>query len=330
MKINVENKKKLIPNIVLFLLFVIFVVSALMMIKTWEKSQGVYRGENTAETGIEYEGKRYELKKNMQTILVMGLDKFADDISIGSYNNDQQADFLMLIIIDRDKDIYDIVHINRDTMAEITVLGVGGQAIGTEVKQIALSHSYGSGDKDSCRNTVLAVSDFLGGIHIDQYISLTMDAVGIVNDEVGGVTVTVTDDFTGVDDTLIMGEQITLKGEHALNYVRSRFGMKDSTNASRMERQREYINALWEKVIYTANDDDEFLVDISLKLSDYMLTDCTTAQMEGIFERVSSYSAPEIRTIAGKSVRGENFMEFYADEEALQKLIIELFYEIKE
>lgn len=324
------TKGKIIFNIIIVLLMAIFVFAALMMIKEWEKQRGVYTGRNVTETVIEYEGNQYELKDNLQTILIMGLDKFADNVSTGAYNNDQQADFLILIVIDRDNESYNVVHINRDTMTDITMLGVGGQAIGTEIGQIALSHSYGSGGKDSCRNTVLAVSDFLGGITIDHYISLTMDAVPIVNDAVGGVTVTVSDDFTGIDDTLVQGEQVTLRGEHALNYVRTRYGMEDSTNVARMERQRGYLTALWDKVISCIEQDDEFIVNISLELADYMVTDCTSAQLERFFEFVNTYETSEIRTIEGESIKGENFMEFYADEDALQRLVIELFYEIKD
>lgn len=324
------NKRKIISNIIIVLLIGVFVFSALMMIKEWEKQRGVYTGGDVTQTDIKFEGKRYELKDNLQTILVMGLDKFASDVTTGSYNNDQQADFLLLIVIDRDNESYDLVHINRDTMTEITMLGVGGQAIGTEVGQIALSHSYGSGGKDSCRNTVLAVSEFFGGAAIDNYLSLTMDAVPILNDAVGGVTVTISDDFSGIDDTLVQGEQVTLRGEHALNYVRTRYGMEDSTNVARMARQREYLTALWDAVVSCVNEDEEFIVNASLEIADYMVTDCTSAQLERLFETVNAYGAPEIRTIEGDSIKGEDFMEFYADEDALQRLIIELFYEIKE
>lgn len=65
-------------------------------------------------------------------------------------------------------------------------------------------------------------------------------------DSVGGVTVMVNDDFTGVDDTLIKGEAVTLYGVHAMNFVRSRMSMKDDpVNINRLARQREYLNALY-------------------------------------------------------------------------------------
>ena len=86
-------------------------------------------------------------------------------------------------------------------MTQIRILGVTGEPAGTFTGQLALAHTYGSGEEDSCENTVLAVSNLLYGMEIDHYVSLTMDGVALLNDLVGGVTVEVLDDFSGIDDS---------------------------------------------------------------------------------------------------------------------------------
>ena len=55
-----------------------------------------------------------------------GLAKYDGEGSADSYNNDKQADFLMLFVIDNDTKQYTAIHVNRDTVAEIDVLGVAG------------------------------------------------------------------------------------------------------------------------------------------------------------------------------------------------------------
>lgn len=50
---------------------------------------------------------------------------------------------------------------------------------------------------------------------IDGYAMVNVGAVSVVNDMVGGVTVTIEDDFSEVDPTLKMGETVTLMGEQA-------------------------------------------------------------------------------------------------------------------
>ena len=42
---------------------------------------------------------------------------------------------------------------------------------------------------------------------------------------------------------------MTLQGEQALRYVRTRYGLEDSTNSTRMARQQQYINALYAKAL---------------------------------------------------------------------------------
>ena len=109
-------------------------------------------------------------------------------------------------------------------MTEIQILGVNGEPAGTMTGQLALAHTYGSGEEDSCENTVLAVENLLYGVEVDHYVSMTMDGWPSSTTWWGGVTLEVLDDFSGIDGTLVQGETVTLKGQQALTYVRSRDG----------------------------------------------------------------------------------------------------------
>ncbi|MCD8375356.1 MAG: LCP family protein [Oscillospiraceae bacterium] len=194
-------------------------------------------GEEETEDGdVYYNGAWYVENSNLETILLIGIDKFEDDLDQYGYINSQQADFLLLLIFDRESGDCTALQINRDIMTEITVLGVTGDQAGTVTAQLALAHTYGSGGSDSCVNTVKAVSNLLYGVDVDHYAAVTMDAVPIINDLAGGVTLTVMDDLTLYDEALVEGEEITLTGDQALTYVRARFYIADGTNLHRMER----------------------------------------------------------------------------------------------
>ena len=232
----------------------------------------------------------------------------------------------MLVLIDRTNRQCQLIHINRDTMSSVPILGVMGDVAGTQVEQLALSHTYGTGKEDSCRNTVRAVSTFLHETPIDHYVALTMDAVAVLNDAVGGVEVEVLDDFSGVDKSLVKGQKVTLRGQQALTYVRSRRGMEEQTNTNRMARQRQYLDALRLKLTDKIRGDGGFSLETALNLSAYMTSDCSVNRLADIADRVAEYGFSDILTIAGESVQGEEFMEFYADDEALQSMILDLFY----
>lgn len=272
-----------------------------------------------------YNGTAYAKKEDLETVLLMGLDKFEGENPEG-YLNNQQADFLLVLVIDEQAQTCTPIQLNRDTMTQIQILGVTGEPAGTFTGQLALAHTYGSGEEDSCENQVLAVSNLLYGMEIDHYISMTMDGVALLNDLVGGVTVKVMDDFSGIDDTLVQGETVTLLGEHALTYVRSRGGLEDSTNLHRMERQRQYLAGLQEQM-KKASQEEGFTLDALMQLNEYLVSDCTINQLSALMENLNTYEVGEILTTQGEAKVGEEFMEFTVDEEALQQLVMDVFYE---
>lgn len=313
------------------ILAVILVVSFVMLLLAiWEKNHSKFTGQSsdTATAEITFNGVDYVLKDSIETVLVLGLDKFEGQ-DVDSYNNDKQADFLMLLVIDHDAKQCTALHINRDTMALMPILGVAGDQVGTITKQIALAHTYGNGREVSCRNTADAVSWLLHNVRIDHYISVTMDAVPVYTDLLGGVEVEVLDDFTGIDDTLIKGETVTLTGEHALNYVRTRYGLEDSSNEHRMLRQRQYIDAVYEKSLARFESDGEFIINAGTKLADYVVSDYTLTGMQQLAETLSGYEFTKIRELEGENVMGEKHIEFYPDETSVTQTVVDLFYDPK-
>ncbi len=335
-----RSKRSRTIRIALLLLAAALAFGAILLATNlWESEHQSYSGEigdpddwlNPKEEvpTIPFNGREYRVRDSVETLLFMGLDSDEQpDESGASYNNDLRADFLMLLIIDKEANTCSTVHIDRDTKTQVTVLGVAGQELGTTSEQIALAHTYGSGRFDSCRNTVKAVENFLYGTPIDHFLSLTMDAVQILNDEVGGVPVTIPEDMTMIDASFVEGSRITLYGEQALKFVRARSGLENNTNRGRMERQRQYLNELYEKVFWNVSVDEEFPPRIISKLSNYMVSDCRADQLQSLLETASECEFVGIETIEGESVVGENNrMEFTPDRDQLEQLIIDLFYE---
>ena len=307
-------------------------IGALIGLYIWERNHSTYGGkvpDTPEDAGFILNGREYELRGDVDTILILGLDTFESSVDHSSYNNNSQADFLMLLVLDHSTKTCRAIQLNRDTMADVTVLGLGGKVVGTVHEQLALAHTYGSGAGDSCRNTVSAVSKLLYGISIDHYFSLTMDAVSILNDMVGGVSVKLLDDFTAYDPALQQGATVNLKGEQALYYVRGRYGIGDSSNINRMARQQQYLKALYHQVISFTEQDDTFSSDVVLELNEYMISDCSVTEMDRLFDLISSYSIGEFYSLEGTLSKGEKYMEFEIDKEATKELVADLFYRLK-
>ena len=326
------RKKNSPALIAIFLLLVIG--AGMFSIYSWERKQQKEDAaivdalpiemDEVPERELIIDGKKHTIREGIETFLILGLDKYEEDISDpDSYNNNQQSDFILLMVIDsRNGDCFGI-QINRDTMTDIPRLGVGGIRIGTKFAQLALAYTYGSGGRDSCNNTAEAVSRLLCGVPIDHYVSLTMDAVSIINDLVGGVKVWIEDDFSNTDSSMIQGTWMTLSGKQALTFIRSRMSMQDSSNLARMKRQRVYLNALYEQVLSRLEDDDRFAWKLASELSDYTISDFTASELSSFVDRLKGYSYQSIDPIIGEARKGDLYIEFYPDEDAMGKLLLE-------
>lgn len=317
---------------------VLVLLAGMLLLQRWENTQDAPVSSSGEVSSVEagapvdgreityYNGTAYAKRENLETVLLLGVDKFEGETPEG-YVNNQQTDFLLLLVMDKENETCTPIQLNRDTMTQIQILGVTGEPAGTFTGQLALAHTYGSGEEDSCENTVLAVSNLLYGMEIDHYVSLTMDGVALLNDLVGGVTVEVLDDFSGIDDSLMQGETVTLQGQQALTYVRSRGGLEDSSNLRRMERQRQYLAALQQQLKQASQQEDGFTLDALLQLNDYMVSDCTVDQLSDLGNSLAAYQVSDILTTPGDAQEGEEFMEFTVDEAALQQLVMDVFYE---
>ncbi len=324
---NMRTERNYFKYIAIALVFVFVIAAAFLLLDIWERNQGTFSESGTESGVVTHNGQKYVYRDDIETFLVFGLDKFAGSNTADSHESGVQADFLMLVVLDNETKQSTAIQINRDTMTNINKLGIGGVVVDSFNGQIALAYNYASdNEKVKCRNVKESVEALFNGIKVNHYLSMTMDAVPVSCDFIGGVEVTVLDDFTGIDDTLIKGETVTLTGEQALRYVRTRYGLEDNTNSSRMVRQRQYIEAFYEKVRANIEADEEFLVKLIEAMEDYVVYDSTDQRMMSLAERIDEYEFLGIREIEGESRVGEEFLEFYPDEEALWDILIDLFY----
>lgn len=333
---RVKLRKRPVKAILGLVCVVALIIVIVLLLHAWEQQHyyfdwdGDDRDLYADDSGLDeiyYKDELYIQKPNVETILCIGIDKFKDSSQEAEYINTEQSDFLLALIIDHKSKSYTALQINRDTMTDITMLGLGGDVAGSFVGQIALAHTYGSGGADSSQNTVNAVSNLLSGAKIDHYLTTTMDAVSAVNDYVGGVEITLDEDLTSIDESFVKGATVTLSGNDALRFVRSRTGVGDGSNLSRMERQKDYMAALKEALDRKGSENAGFLLGALDIISDYLLTDCDAFELSDIANAVYDYNFAGFEYIKGEAVLGDEFMEYYIDRDALDELVIGLYYE---
>ena len=323
-----KNTRDLLFHAAILILVLVMLYSGLRILESTVLYKGTPEPQPYESKTIHRGDTAYFPRQDITTVLVLGIDQYGPVADSETYNNRGAADMDMLLIFDEAAETCTVLHLNRDTMLEMPVLGLGGRQAGTYYGQLALSHTYGTGLSDSCENTRETISNFLYGIDIDYYIAMNMDAIAILNDAVGGVTVNVTEDFSQVDPTITRG-QVHLLGDHAVNFVRTRKDVGDQLNLSRIERHKEYIDGFADAFRAKREADPEFMVRAYEEVEPYIVTDCSLNAITGMMDRYGDYAIGEILSPEGENVVGEEYMEFYVDEEKLDELILHLFYEEK-
>ena len=257
-----------------------------------------------ASKTITRNGIDYFPRQDITVIMALGIGSRGPLVSSGYYRNSGEADAIVLLILDDADKTYSVLCLNRDSMVNMPALGLGGKSAGTVFGQLALSYTYGEGLEDSCENAKKAISDLLNGISIDHYVAMSMDAIALINDGVGGVTVNVTEDFSQVDASIPMGK-VTLNGSQALSYVQSRMNVGNQLNISRMGRHEEYMQGLMNALDAKVASGESFVVNLYEEVSPYMVTDCSVNTISGLLNRCSEYTLKEVVSPEGDNVQGE-------------------------
>ncbi len=318
------RSKAVILAAILVLVFVVIYSGLQILESTFLVRKNSDQAAVSSKT-VSYNGKQYFPRQDITVFLIMGIDEEGPVKDSGSYRNSGEADVDLVVIFDDAKKTFSILNLNRDTMLPVQMLGLGGKKAGSAIGQLALAHTYGSGLEDSAVNTRETVSSFLKGIQIDYYLAVNMDAISILNDAVGGVTVEVTDDFSDVDASIPMGS-VKLTGDQAYHFIRSRKSVGNQLNVSRMERHKAYLEGFVKALDAKLEAGDSFVLSTHEEIEPYSVTDCSVNTLTSLLNRFRDYELDEIVSPEGTNTKGENYMEFYVDEAKLEELTIRLFF----
>lgn len=277
---------------------------------------------------ITYKNETYVKKGNLETYLIAGIDAPGKVEKVTEYDGTGQCDVLAVIVRDRSTDQCKLLSIDRNTITAVKSLDNDGTYLDTTDIQISLAHAMGFDQQVRAENTVDAVSHLLGDQTIDGYAMVNMGAIQVVNDMVGGVTVTIEDDFSDVDPSMKKGETVTLMGEQAEKYVRSRKEVADGSNQNRMSRQSNYEEAFKPAFRSKCAENSKFPLEVYHAMEDYMTTNISAKKFCRLAILMSDENQDEKVAISGTyGLDEDDWQTFTPDEDSLQEAILELFYQ---
>lgn len=284
--------------------------------------------EKWQEGDVHYNGGVYRYNNQIKTYLFMGIDRKGpveeaeDSISGG------QSDAMFLLVVDDAREQISVIAINRNTMTPVDVYFADGTYSGRYDFQICLQHAYGDGKRLSCERTVDTVSRLFHNIPISGYLAMNMDGINKMNDALGGVTVEVLEDLENPEAGIYLkkGETVTLQGEAAELYLRGRDTEVFNSAGARLQRQQQYLLSLFSTMKTAAQEDQSKAMNAYDAVEDYLVS---SVDFASLVDQISGYRFDDshMYSVEGETRMGEQFEEYYVDEDALYDLIIQVFYQ---
>jgi LCP family protein required for cell wall assembly len=324
-----EDKRKL-AVIIMILGMGLFVVAFFM--KRWEDKKYATAGgvstvdlqlANAAPSAYSYNDKIYIQREDVDAFLIMGIDKDGKVEKGKDAMDGGQADMIQVLVLDHSAKTMQLLSIDRNTLVFMEELDEAGNSLGIQYLPICLAHGYSYGLEDGCTKTSAIVQDLLLNKKMAGYYSLNMGGIATLNDLVGGVTVTVTEEFLEADPTLKLGETITLTGEQAESFVRARKGTNDPSNSKRMGRQDLYLQAFIKKFDELSVNE---ILEIYDAMMDYVVTNMGSGTFSNMAEKCKEYEKLDTITIKGTRQIEEGFETVRIDEQDRIETALKLFY----
>lgn len=330
-----KKKKILVGILIFFLCLIIGLISTFFILRHLGKQAMLnYEDLNIdVPNGIDYEdngrivyykGHTYQFNENIASVLFMGIDnrELKENAISGTAG---QADALYLFTYNALNGEIKVLSLNRDTMTDISRYDAGGNYYDTTTTQLCLAYAYGDGQVLSAENQVTAVERLLYNIPINAYYAINLDAIKILNDDIGGVTLTPEYTFKN----FVKGQQITIKGDMAETFVRHRDTNLLDDNLRRMACQRLYINSFANQIVPAIKQD----IQVPLKLYQHSAEHTVTNIQAPILTYLASslatnFSGLNITTISGKyvDVPTDPAAEFIVKKKQLFETVLDFYY----
>ena len=177
-----------------------------------------------------------DFMKDRVNILLTGIDYAPEREG----RNDFRTDTIMLFSVDFSSHRVDILSIPRDSYADIAFTNAKWKINGAYM-------SAGGADGRGYECLMQTVSSCIGGIPVNHYVAVRMQAVKEIVDILGGVWYDVDYDITMNGRQLKKGYQL-LNGQAVLDYCRARKGITSGTDIDRIDRQQRLLMEVFRQV----------------------------------------------------------------------------------
>lgn len=282
--------------------------------------------------------KIYEYNKDAINLLFLAID-VADGLEKDTDYSDWnagQADAIFVLSLDPKEKSIQIVAIPRNSMVELNIYGTDGKIQRQMKNQICLQYGYAGGGKNGLDEMKRAVSELLYQLPIHGVTAIGYDAVGQINDAVGGVEVEVLEDII-YDSEMVKGNTICLTGDQAFLYLQYRDVTKAGSPTARLMRQKQYLIAFVGEAKKKVKEDPLIVTQLYQSLTEYMNTDIALDEAVYMAAEVLDYrfdpnavyaleGEDHIVSFINEEGQEDFYDDYYLSDESIRDIVIKSFY----
>lgn len=271
---------------------------------------------------VYYLGEKYKYNENITTCLVLGTDnRDKADKEVGAKG---EADAIFLAAFDAQSGKTNIISISRDAMTDVNVYSTDGVLVRSDRLQLCLAYEYGADDAECSKNVAASVTRLLYGVPVTRFMSLDINAVGVLTDAVGGVEVPEYNENMSERT----GGTLILNSGNAKHYIQYRDKSVLASNNTRMQRQADYIRSFSAVATNSIKSDITVATDLFGILGDYMTTDITPSLVTYYATNyVTKDGGINFLSLPGEVIEGKDgYAEFNADPLKTFEMILSVFY----
>lgn len=276
---NISKRNK----IILMLLLLLIVMSSFIIYKIVHFNNAIQDSQHSKQSVAT----QHKIKAQKPiSIAIFGVDSNA---TRAKAHTGQRTDTIVLASINPQTEKTELISVPRDTYSEIP--GRAGH------EKMAHAYAYG-GPKLAMKSLRQNLN-----VPIDGYMTVDMDGFQQLIDICEGVSVTSNATFNYNGSHFKAGKKVTLSGDDALNYVRSRKETGAGGDEGRTARQRQVIEAVAKKLSQSKN---LMTFNKILKVTENNVqTNLSFGDLKTLY---SSYK-PALKNMNKETIDGENLIE---------------------
>lgn len=241
-------------------------------------------------------------------------------VTEGDGQENGQAVLLVLLSADQKNQTITPIIVDPDTIVTIAE----NENSSAEKIQIGQAKAFPEEDMTDSNGAVWLLSQLFYGVPIDHYIVVDLDEISMLNDAMGGVTISLEADLTELDPEWIQGTTVSLNGERAKKFL---CGQINGTDTSRTARQMVYLDHLRGNLL-AHTDGKGYILKEMMKRDGSYGTNLRGYELLRALGRYENYEWETSITLPGEYHSGEDGEpEFWLDESETWEMIKDLWFQ---